>query len=114
MTNELPHNKRNLEVTAAIAELRAADMGASAEKKAGIANSLSSLDVAESLQLLLLQLAESSKQNATTLDRAMEKLIKSNEKLSKSNERQVRAMQWLTGGLILVGCIQAFLIVWLQ
>ncbi len=113
MKNELPNSNRNLEVSLAIAELKNADMGAQAEKKAGVANSLSSLDVAESLQLLQLQLAESSRQNAITLDRAMNKLIDSNEKLAKSNERQARAMKWLTGGLILVGIVQA-VIAWSQ
>lgn len=113
MINELPNSKRNLEVALAIAELKNADMGAQAEKKAGVANSLSSLDMAESLQLLQLQLAESSRQNAITLDRAMNKLIESNEKLAKSNEKQARAIKWLTGGLILVGIIQA-VIAWAQ
>ena len=83
MENKLPNSNRNLEVAMAIAELKNADMGAQAEKKGGIANSLSSLNVAESLQLLHIQLAESSRQNAITLDRAINKLIKSNEELSK-------------------------------
>jgi hypothetical protein len=43
------------------------------------------------------------------LETAIDKLIQSNEKLSESNDRYARAMNYLTGGLLLVAIIQVIL-----
>jgi hypothetical protein len=67
---KLPNSIRNTEVALAIADLKNADLGAQAEKKAGIATSVSSLNTAESLQLLQLQLIETSRENRAALHSA--------------------------------------------
>jgi len=46
---------------------------------------------------------------AKKVETAIDKLIKSNEKLSESNDRYARAMNYLTGGLLLVAAIQIIL-----
>ena len=43
------------------------------------------------------------------LQGAIDRLIQSNEKLSLSNDRYARAMNWLTGGLLLVAFLQVLL-----
>jgi len=43
------------------------------------------------------------------ISEAIDKLIESNERLSKSNDRYARAMNYLTGGLLLVTLIQVIL-----
>ena len=105
---ELPNAKRNIEVAVAIEKLRSGglDLGAQSAHHVGIANTLASLDVAESLQINSLQIEESSAQNRTVIHNALHALIGSNEKLARSNEKYARAMMWLTGGLVLVGVAQ--------
>ena len=92
----------------AIEKLADKDEGQHSIKGSGIANALSSLDVAESLQLLELQLKESSQKNVDGFDKAITKLITSNERLSDSNELRSSAMNRLTGGLLLVAVLQLF------
>lgn len=106
MGKELPNNSRNTEVSEAINRLKEADGGALSHKPAGIAESLSLLNVAESLQLLQLQIIEVSKENRTAMHSAVDKLIASNTKLSESNDRYANAMKWLTGALVIIGVAQ--------
>lgn len=105
---ELPNAHRNKEVTEAVEKLRDGqlDLGPQSAHHAGIANTLASLNVAESLQITSLQIEQSAAQNRTAIHKATQDIIGSNEKLAKSNERYVRAMMWLTGGLVLVGIAQ--------
>jgi hypothetical protein len=105
---EFPNAKRNSEVAKAIEKLENGDLGLGAQSAhhVGIANTLASLNVAESLQITSLQIEESSVQNRIVIHNALHAIIDSNEKLARSNEHYVRAMMWLTGGLILVGIVQ--------
>ncbi len=104
--NDFPNSKRNMEVELAIGHLKNADLGASAQRAAGIAESLSSLNIAESLQLLQLQTEESSLLNRKTIASAIDKLIESNTKLGISNDNHAKAMRWLTAALVGVGIVQ--------
>ena len=110
--NTLTNNTRNIETSQAIVELKNADAGAHAEKKAGVANALASLDVAESLQLLQIQLIEGSRANRSMIHTEVDKLIASNERLAKSNSQHTTAMKWLTGALVAVGVLQ-IVVTWL-
>ena len=103
----LPNKNRNYEVQTELEGARLLDLGP--QRTAGLskANALASLDVAESLQLLHLQLAESTESSNATLHETTDKLIASNEKLAQSNDRHATAMQLLTGALVLTGIIQA-------
>ena len=103
---DLPNKSRNDEVSTAIKELKEADAGAQAEKKAGIAISLSNLDLAESIQLLHLQIVSISKEIRATIKMSTDQMIESNKQLSASNDRHAVAMKWLTAGLIFVGLLQ--------
>jgi hypothetical protein len=102
---ELPNKKRNDEVAKAIDTLKNGqlDLGPQSAHHAAIANTLASLDVAESLQVTSLQIEESAAQSRLVIHTALHKLIESNEKLARSNEKYARAMMWLTGALVLVG-----------
>ena len=113
MSKELPNNSRNTEVSEAIKHLKESDGGALSHKPTGVAESLSLLNVAESLQLLQLQIVEVSKENRTAIHSAVDKLITSNTKLSESNDRYAKAMKWLTGGLVIVGIAQV-IVSWLK
>ena len=106
MSKELPNNSRNTEVSEAINQLKEADGGALSHKPAGIAESLSLLNVAESLQLLQLQIIEVSRENRTAMHLAVSNLIASNTKLSESNDRYAKAMNWLTGALVIISIAQ--------
>jgi hypothetical protein len=46
---------------------------------------------------------------AKKVETAIDKLIQSNEKLSESNDRYARAMNYLTGGLLLVTVVEVVL-----
>jgi hypothetical protein len=104
--NQLPNSTRNKEVEDKLASLKGFDLGHQREVHTSYANALASLDVAESLQLLQLQLAESSTDNKKALHDTTNKMIASNEKLAQSNNKHALAMQWLTGALIFVGLLQ--------
>jgi hypothetical protein len=106
----LPNQSRNQEVEAKIAGVKNADLGPQANMHTGVANALASLNVAESLQLLQLQLAESTKDNRIALHETTDKLIDSNKILAASNNRHATAMQWLTGALVFVGILQVIAI----
>jgi hypothetical protein len=109
MNNPLPNIGRNKESEEAISRLKEADTGDLALKPAGIASAVTSLNTAESLQLLQLQIIQTSSENRKALSSNIDKLIESNTKLSESNERQARAMKWLTGALVLVALAQTLL-----
>lgn len=111
--DKLPNFERNKQVEEAIQRLREVDTGVYAHKPAGIAGALSSLDVAESLQFLQLQLVETSKENRMALSTAIDKLIESNTKLAASNDNHANAMKLLTGALVLVGVAQV-IITWIK
>jgi hypothetical protein len=111
--DSLPNQARNEEVEDAIKGVRLLDLGAQSERGVGVANALASLNVAESLQFLQLQITETSKENRVALHQAMDNLIESNARLAASNERQVNAMKWLTVALVLVGIAQVVIgIIW--
>ena len=120
---DFPNKARNDEVAKILAALKDLGLGAQIEAHTGHANALASLDVAEWLQLLHLQLAESTKQNAISLAESTKqnvaalhettgKLIESNTSLAGSNDRHATSMQWLTAALVLVGIAQ-IVIAWL-
>ena len=44
------------------------------------------------------------------LDNVINSLIESNENLSRSNDRYARAMNWLTGGLLIVAILQLIML----
>ena len=105
----LPNKARNDEVAKILSSLKNMGLGAQIDAHTGHANALASLDVAESLQLLQLQLAESTKDSAVALHATTDKLIESNKALAASNDRHATAMQWLTGALVVVGIAQMVL-----
>jgi hypothetical protein len=102
----LPNKGRNDEVAGLLKGLKDLGLGAQMDAHIGHASGLASLDVAESLQLLQLQLAESTKDNRIALHETTNKLIGSNKILATSNDRHSTAMQWLTGALVAVGLLQ--------
>lgn len=112
MDQQLPNAIRNKEVSDAVQRLKESDTGDLAIKPAGIAGSLSSLDVAEALQMLQLQLIETSKENRTALHSVIDKLIASNAELSKSNIKYAGAMMYLTAALVLVGVAPIVVSLW--
>ncbi len=104
--DKLPNKTRNDQVEQKLSQLNGLGLGAQMDAHTGYATALASLNVAESLQLLQLQVAESTKENRVALHETTDKLIKSNETLAKSNDRHATAMQWLTAALVVVGIIQ--------
>ncbi len=102
----LPNKGRNDEVEGLLKNLKDLGLGAQTDAHVGYANALASLNVAESLQLLELQLIETGRENRVALHETTDKLIQSNVTLAESNDRHASAMQWLTGALVLVGLIQ--------
>ena len=107
--NALPNKIRNDEVEALLKNLKDLGLGAQMDAHVGHANALASLNIAESLQCLQLQLVETGRENRVTLHEITDKLIQSNRILATSNDRHASAMQWLTGALVIIGILQAFI-----
>ena len=128
----LPNQARNLETALAIGNLKNADSGALSIRPAGIAEATASLNVAESLQMLQLQIVETSIGTrkalaelqgqiaglsysvSTVIENQSKKMISSNEKLAISNEYYAKWNRGLTVALItvtlLVGLMQVYVI----
>ena len=106
---ELTNKERNKEVRDIVDNLSAFGLGPQMDAHVGRANAIASLDVAESLQLLQIQLSQSTKDSNEAVHSTTDRLIESNKQLAKSNDRHSVAMQWLTGALVLVGVIQIVL-----
>jgi len=106
---KLGNEGRNAEVYDAIGQLKDADPGPLADKKSGIATALSNLDLAESVQLLQLQVMDASVENRRSLNQITDKIIESNIKLSQSNDRHAKAMKWLTAALVTISLVQVIL-----
>jgi len=105
MTDTNPRGNR--ETREAIERVKSLDLGPQSDRGIGIANALASLNVAESLQTLQLQIVEASAENRKAAEIQTDKLISSNERLAISNERYSKRMLWLTVGLFFVGIVQA-------
>ena len=97
----------NKETREAIERTKGLDLGPQSDRGIGIANALASLNVAESLQTLQLQMVETSAENRKAAEVQTDKLIASNQKLAVSNEKYSKRMFWLTVGLFFVGIVQA-------
>ena len=110
MAGELPNSSRNLEVSLAITHAKTADVSQS-PKHVGVASATASLDIAESLQLLQLQLSEFSSEIRSAIEKNSQDLIKSNEKLLESNERNASVASWLAGALVFFTAVQAIAII---
>ena len=106
MNEQLPNNSRNIEVALAINQIKDVGLGYQSDKHSGIANALSALDVAESLQLLQLEIERSSKENNLVVQNSVNRLITSNEHLAKSNSFQAQTTIGLTAALVIVGLLQ--------
>ena len=98
----------NRETREAIEKTKSLDLGPQSDRGIGIANALASLNVAESLQTLQLQIVETSTENRKAAEVQTDKIITSNQRLSDSNEKYSKRMFWLTVGLFFVGIVQAF------
>jgi hypothetical protein len=104
---ELPNKKRNDEVKAEINGLDKLDMGWQAEKHIGIAQNLSLLNVAESLQLLQLQLEETSKENRETISASVSSLSGIIKGYADTASKQALGSAWLSVALIFATVILA-------
>ena len=111
---ELPNTARNKEVQDAIKNLDGLDLGAQSSKHTSIAQTVALLNVAESLQLVQLQIIETSSENRKATENAVNKLIESNNEASQINKSAIRWSKWLTIALItvtlIVGLLQAYVI----
>ena len=111
---ELPNTARNKEVETAIKNLDGLDLGPQTAKHVGVAETVSLLNVAESLQLLQLQLVETSAENRKAIENQVGKLTESNNEASQINKSAIRWSKWLTIALItvtlIVGLLQAYVI----
>jgi hypothetical protein len=103
---DYPNAGSNVGVELAIGELKNTDSGPHADKKAGIAMALSTLDLAKSVQLLQLQLLSFSEDLKDTILKSTSSLISSSEQLSASNEKYASGMRFLTIALVVVGMLQ--------
>ena len=112
--NELPNKARNDEVKASIKTLDGLDLGAQTSKHTEIAKTVSLLNVAESLQLLQLQITETAKENRVSIQNEVTRLITSNDEASRINKDAVKWSKRLTIALIavtlIVGLLQAYVI----
>ncbi len=97
----------NRETREAIEAARTSDLGGQTDKHTGIATALASLNVAESLQLLQLQISSTSAENRKAAEVETDKLIESNERLARSNDTHSTRMFWLTVALVFTGVVQA-------
>jgi hypothetical protein len=111
---ELPNTARNKEVQDAIKNLDGLDLGAQSSKHTSIAQTVALLNVAESLQLVQLQIIETSSENRKATENAVNKLIESNNEASQINKSAIRWSKGLTVALIvvtlIVGLLQAYVI----
>jgi len=98
----------NRETREAIQAAKEADLGASADKKTGIAGAYASLNVAESLQMLQMNIVVTAEKNREVSEKQTEKIIESNNALITSNQKHANRMFWLTLALVFVGVVQAF------
>ncbi len=103
------NEERNKKVEEMLKVADSLGLGSQVDAQISKANVLASLDIAESLQSLRLQIAQSSASNESTLRETTDKTIESNRLLSKSNDRHAGAMEWLTGALIFVGFVQVII-----
>jgi len=110
----LPNAQRNEEVKKAMETLNGLDLGAQTSKHTEIAKTVSLLNVAESLQLLQLQIVETSTENRTNITNEVGRLIQSNNEATTINKSAIRWSKALTIALILVtlvvGLLQAYVI----
>jgi hypothetical protein len=133
MDNQEPFaESRNEETKAAINTLRASDHGANSIRPSGVAQATASLNVAESLQNLQMEISKTSAGTrkslaelqgqisgltyaiSTVIENETKKLIASNEKLATSNEYYAKWNKRLSIALIVVtlfvGLMQAYVI----
>jgi hypothetical protein len=101
-----PNEKRNIETDKAIAHAELGEIGAQSDKRIGIAEATATFNVAESLQMLQLQIEETALSNRKSAEIQTDKLIVSNAKLAESNNRHSRRIIWLTWALVIVGLLQ--------
>ena len=111
---DLPNKTRNYEVDSAVQELKLLDLGSQSDRQVGKAQAIGLLNVAESLQLLQLQIIKTSKENRVAIETQVDKLTKSNNEASEINKSSIRWSKGLTIALIIVtlivGLLQAYVI----
>jgi len=79
------------------------------DNKAQIANAWASQNVAESIQNLHRQFPITISELRETITRNTDKIIESNTSLSKSNKANAKALNWLTGALVVVTILSIFI-----
>lgn len=107
---ELSNKKRNEEVESEINLLKEGglDLGAQMTKHAGVAQGLSLLNVAESLQILQLQLVEVSKEVRQTISASVSSLNGIIKEYGDTAARQAKGAAWLSVSLIFATVVLAF------